>query len=410
MTFREVTFNMGTCEQDFVGLRLSSPFLIGSGPITTAVGEIHKHVADIAKSGWGGLVTKSIMNGYGTQFTPHLWSSPQYRLVGMQNSGPALTEFNEATIRALRIDIEAAHNEGLVVIPSLIGWTLEEWAEMAAACESVGADALELNLSCPSPRSTVQGSMGGAHIGQGANDTFEVVRAVVDSTDLPVMPKLTFHTSSPVAVARACQEAGAQAVAAINTVRGLIGIDIETGKPLSRDLWDHAYYSGLSGPLIKPLALGVTAEVVRQVALPFCGVGGIARWQDAVEFFWAGASTVQVCTAMMWYGFGLGKRLCQGLDRYLDLHGYASIDEFRGQALQYISSEIPDSYPQDRVVSIDSDKCNRCGLCVTACQDGAYGALSADDDLVRVDTEKCRICGLCMVVCKTGAISIVERP
>jgi len=401
---------MGTIEQDFMGLHFSTPFLIGSGPATTTIGEIYKHAAAIAENGWGGLVTKTIMTGYGTQFTPHLWSSPQYRLVALQNSGPALSEYNEATMEALSRDVEAAHREGLVLIASLIGRTLEEWSEMASAAESAGADALELNLSCPSPRSTVQGSMGGAHVGQSVDATFEVVKAVVSSTSLPVMPKLTFHTASPIAVARACQEAGAHAVAGINTVRGLVGIDIETGKPLSIDLLNHAYYSGLSGPLIKPLAIGVTAEIARQVDLPVCGVGGIAKWQDVVEFVLAGASLVQVCTAMMWYGFGLGKRLRRGLERYLEEHGYSSIGDFKGKALQYITSEIPDSYPQDRVVSIDPDKCTMCRLCATACQDGAYGALSIANGFIQVDTSKCRICGLCMVVCKPEAISITEMP
>lgn len=398
-----------TIEQDFVGLHLSTPFLIASGPATTAVGEIHKHVAAIAENGWGGLVTKTIMSGYGTQFTPHLWSSPLYRLFGMQNSGPALTEYNDATVKALSKDIEAAHGEGLVVIVSLIGRTLEEWSEIATAAESAGADALELNLSCPSPRRTVQGSMGGAHIGGSVEATFEVVKTVVNSTSLPVMPKLTFHASSHVAIARACQDAGAQAVAGINAVRGLIGIDLETGKPLSLDLLDHAYYSGLSGPLIKPLAVGVITEIARQVDLPVCGIGGIAKWQDGVEFFLAGASLVQVCTAMMWYGFGLGKRLCRGLERYLEEHGYVSINDFKGKALQYITHDIPDSYPQDRVIFIDLDQCTMCGLCVTACHDAAYDALSATNGLIQVDHDKCRICGLCIVVCKPEAVSIKER-
>lgn len=400
---------MVSLEQTFLNSHISTPFLIGSGQATTAVGEIGKHAAEIADNGWGGLVTKSIMVGYGTQFTPHLWSSPQYRLIAMQNSGPALTEYNAFTMDLLAKDIIVAHREGLMVIVSLIGRTLAEWAEMANVSESIGADALELNLSCPSPRNTVEGSMGGAHVGQSPESTYEVVKTVRESTGLPVMPKLTFHAASPLAVALAASEAGAAAVAAINTVRGIVGVDIETKRPLSMDLLDHAYYSGLSGPIIKPFALGVTAAIANRLDIPICGVGGISKWQDAVEFFLLGASTVQVCTATMWYGFGLGKRLQRGLERYLEAHGLQSVNDIRGTALPYITSEIPEAYPEKWSVAIDSDKCNRCGFCVTACSDAAYGALSTADDQVVVNPAKCRICGLCMVVCRPNAISIKSR-
>ena len=122
---------MASIAQDFVGLRFSTPLIIGSGPKATSVGEIRKHVKEIAKNNWAGLVTKSIISKYGAEAKPHLWSSTRFRLLSMQNSGPALDEYSKPMIGELKKDIEAAHAARLLVLVSLIGSCEEEWMEMA---------------------------------------------------------------------------------------------------------------------------------------------------------------------------------------------------------------------------------------------------------------------------------------
>ncbi len=395
-------------EQEVCGLGFRTPFLIASGQATTSVGRVHEFAPAIARSGWGGVVTKTIIPAYGPRLRPHLWSSPRLRLLAMQNSGPGMSIYSPALIDALRRDAGACHERGLRIIASLIGRSCEEWKEMARGVEDAGVDALELNLSCPSPRSSVAGSLGGMHVGQDAGLSARVVEAVAGATRLPVVAKLTAHAADVPAVAAACIEAGAAAVSAINTVRGIVGVDIESGRVLSSDLWGNGFLTGLSGPLIRPIALGVVADVSRRVDAPVIGIGGIASWQDTVEFILLGASLVQVCTAVMWYGLGLGARLERGLRHYMEQKGYRSLDDFRGLALRHLTGTVPESYP-DAALEVSGDRCNLCGMCVTACREGAYDALSSREDAISVDAGRCQLCGLCITVCKPQAISIAVR-
>jgi len=394
---------------DLGGIHLSTPFLIASGPRATSIGEIYKHAEQIAQNAWAGVVTKTIISKYGTELKPHLWSSPDFRLMGMQNAGPALTIYNKLLVTNLKRDAEAAHAAGIKLIVSLMGSTYDEWGEMAHECEQAGADGVELNLSCPSPRAAIRSSMGGYQVGQDPELSARVVEATVSSTRLPVIAKMTAHANDVTIVAKACEEAGSSAISGINTVRGLIGIDIQTEVPMSSDVEGRCYCSGLSGPLIKPIALGVCANLALTVGIPVSAIGGIVNWKDAVEFMLVGASAVQLCTGVMWYGFALGRRLRRGLKSYMAEKGYSSIDNFKGHALRHITSEMPEEYPPGWYMELSPDKCNMCRMCVIACRDGSCGAIEEADEILRIDRSKCNLCGLCSTVCKPQAITLQKE-
>ena len=134
-----------------MGINFKTPFLLASGQATTSVGAIWKHCDNIAANNWAGLITKSIISNYGYFKRPHLWSSSRFRHLAMTNSGPSMSIYSKEMLRALKKDIQHAHETGLVIIPSIIGYTLEEWKNYAREIENLGADALELNLSCPFP-------------------------------------------------------------------------------------------------------------------------------------------------------------------------------------------------------------------------------------------------------------------
>ena len=391
----------------FMGLHFKTPFLLASGQATTSVGEIHKHCEKIAENGWAGLVTKSIINYYGPHKRPHLWSSRRYKNLGMVNSGPAMSIYSKEMLQALKKDIDSAHAAGLIIIPNIIGGTLEEWRTYARDIEDLGADALELNLSCPSPFDYITQSMGGCQIGQRPDMTRQVVETVTGTVDIPVMPKLTFHSPDIAQIAKTCRDAGARGVSAINTIKGIIGINLDTGKILSEGFNGKTYLGGVSGPMIRPFGLRAVAEIKREAEdIEVCAIGGIDGWQSFVEYMMVGATLAQVCTAVIWRGFSLGKKLEKGLIQFMEQKGYSMLSDFRGIALKDIDS--PEG-SQGRMAYpvVDDEKCNLCGRCVKACRDAAYNALRIENSRLTVQEERCESCGLCKIVCPEDVVSYV---
>jgi len=389
----------------FMGINFKTPFLLASGQATTSVGTIWKHCEKIAENSWAGLITKSIISNYGYYKRPHLWSSSRFRHLAMTNSGPSMSIYSKEMLQALKKDIQSAHETGLVIIPSIIGYTLEEWKNYAREIEDMGADALELNLSCPSPYSYITDSMGGCIVGQNTDLTRQVVETVGNAVHIPVMPKLTFHSPDIAESARICRDAGAKAVSAINTIKGIIGINLDTGKILSEGINGKIYLGGISGPMIKPFGLRAVADIKQQMDdIEVCAIGGIDGWESFVEYVMVGASLVQVCTAVMWHGFSLGKKLNNGLIKFMQEKGYDSISGFRGKALLDIDTQhVTESrmaYP-----FIDDERCNLCGQCIRACRDAAYDALFIENSRLNVHPDRCQCCGLCKVVCKEDAVS-----
>jgi len=389
----------------FMGIGFKTPFLLASGQTTTAIGEISKHCNQIAKNDWAGLVTKTIISKYGYYKRPHLWSSRHLKSLAMTNCGPPMSIYSKELMKALKKDIESAHAAGLVIIPSIIGYSLDEWQNLSKEIEDLGADALELNLSCPSSNHHITGSMGGYLVGQNIELTRRVVEAVCKSSQIPVMPKLTFHSPNIFEIARACKDAGAHGVSAINAIRGIMGIDLDTGKILSEGINRKTYLGGISGPIIKPFGLRAVAEIKLEVDdIDVCAIGGIDGWDSVVEYIMVGASLTQICTAAMWYGFQLGRRIKIGLINFMKNKGYSSLSDFRRISLGDIDYEQKEVSRKTHLI-IDYGQCNLCKRCIRACKDAAYNALFIEDSQLKVNLERCECCGLCRVVCEEEAIS-----
>jgi len=295
-----------TCS--FLGLKLRSPILVGSGQHTGAPGLIEKSADAMAENGWAGLVTKTLTRGADSRFNvyPHLWASPAARRLAMVNCGPPHTPFDEACRKSLKKDAQAMHERGLVLIASFVGREPEEWAEHARMVEDAGVDGIELNLSCPAQVKHLT-EKGGHRIGQRPDLSAEVVGAVTQAVSIPVSAKLTFHVDDISRIARVCVDAGAKSVSAINTILGIAGIDLNTYRYASQDVYGNSFVGGISGQLIRPFGLYAVAEIVRKEDLEVCGIGGISSWEHVAEYLLVGASAVQVCTAVMQRGFGIGK-------------------------------------------------------------------------------------------------------
>ncbi len=297
---------------EIAGLKLANPTMLASG-ILGLSGLTLKRVAD---AGAGAVVTKSVglepREGYPNPTVVQA-ECGLLNAVGLPN--PGVHYFSE--------EIREAKELGVPIIVSVYGFSSEEFAEAARVAVEAGADAIELNVSCPHVEKT------GAEIGQSPQLVAEIVKKVKGRVDKPVFTKLTPNVADIAKVAKAAAEAGADAITAINTVRAMT-IDVKTSRPILANK-----IGGLSGTAIKPIAVRCVYEVYREVDVPVIGCGGISTWRDAVEFMLAGASAVQIGTAIAFNGLDVFKSVTKGVDAYLKKRGFRSVKEIVGLSHRY---------------------------------------------------------------------------
>ena len=393
---------MSDLEINFLGKQLCSPFWIGSGAYQTFGSFIERWVDVLVENHWSGIVTKSYLGTTPLQAWPscYLWTTPFYRSMMMQNIGPPPVPLKKSEVRGLKKSTKRCHENRIVVIGNIIGRTTSEWITMAEMMEEAGCDAIELNFGCPA--SPIKGH---PTLQERYENFLEVIEAVKGHVDVPVLSKINAQILDRVKMAKDCKRAGSDAITAINTVGGIIGIDVDTGVPICSDTHQVGVMSGLSGPLIKPIGLRVVAEIASNVDIPICGVGGISHWRDAVEYIMVGASVIQVCTAVMWKGFSVGKRMYEGLQKFMRDKGYQNVSEIRGISLPYFARE-PVPMKRKPHAYIDQALCSRCGACHVACREGAFDAIRRIRGTYKVNQRVCDGCGLCRVVCPQGAMEI----
>jgi dihydroorotate dehydrogenase (NAD+) catalytic subunit len=202
----------------------------------------------------------------------------------------------------------------------VFGYSADEYATVAKKAVDAGADAVELNVSCPHVRQT------GAEIGQNPKLLAEVVEKVKATVSKPIIVKLSPNVADITVTARVAVEAGADALTAVNTLKAM-AIDVETGRPILSNI-----KGGLSGPAIKPIALRCVYDIREEFDVPIIGCGGITDWRDAVEFFLAGASAVQVGTAIALEDTEVFQAITKGVEVYLRKKHYRSVKEIVGLA------------------------------------------------------------------------------
>lgn len=392
---------------DFAGIHFMNPFMLSSAPPTTT-GEMIERAFE---EGWGGAVIKTLA------YDLRLVRNVQPRIHSVKEDGTVIGFSNielgsTRPIRAWLKDIERIKKNypRHVLFASLLhteGLVKDQWVEVARACEEAGADGVELNFSCTHGMAE---SGGGAVIGGSVPLIKEVLSWLRDEIRIPIMVKMPAMVENLPEKARVARENGASAISAINTLNSLSGVDVYTFTPYPQVDGDSAY-SGLSGPAIKPVGLRCVAQIASNVHVPISGIGGIANWEDAVQYFLVGASTVQVCSAVMQYGYRIIQDLTQGLKDYMVRMRFEHIRDFVGLALPHIKKH--NFLSRDfRVESrIDLRKCVGCGLCYIACKDSGYGAIQMPRSRKpKVDRETCDGCGLCSQVCPIpGCVTMVPQ-
>jgi dihydropyrimidine dehydrogenase (NAD+) subunit PreA len=284
----------------------------------------------------------------------------------------------------------------------------------------------------------------GSSVGQEPRVLEEITRWAREFANIPVIVKLTPNVGDILEPGIAAARGGAHAVSLINTVKSIIGVDLDRLVPLPR-VGQASTNGGYCGPAVKPIALHMVAALAREprVPLPISGIGGISTWRDAAEFMALGARTVQVCTAVMHHGYRIVEDMIEGLDNYLEDHGMASAEELVGRAVPAYREWGDLDLNYSLVAKIDADACIGCQLCYVACLDGAHqcihthkGACQAwhgapdhgqnprlevaetiqhpsrkglPDHVPSVDEAECIGCNLCSLVCPVpGCITMTE--
>ncbi len=401
---------MADLSVNFAGIESPNPFWLASGPPTNT----YVQVARAFDLGWGGAVWKTvgepIINVFSRYGSVDLGAT---RMMGFNNIELITDRPIEDNLKEVA-EVKRNYPRHALLVSLMVESKREVWHEMVKRTQDTGADGIELNFGCPHGMS--ERGMGSA-VGQVPDYTCQIVEWVKEVATVPVIIKLTPNVTDITYIARAAVQGGADALSLINTINSIMGVDLDSFAPLP-SVAGKSSHGGYCGPAVKPIALHLVSAVAGdpKVKVPISAIGGIATWKDAAEFIALGAATVQVCTAVMHYGFRIIEDLTDGLANWMDARGHRTLADMRGRALPKVVKWEDLDLNYHLVAEIDQDKCIRCELCWVACEDGAHQAirrLPRDNGgpVVEIIEEACVGCNLCSEVCPVqGCITMKQVP
>ena len=382
----------------FCGIACENPFFLASSAVCTN----YDMVARAFDAGWAGVFYKTICKQEIREVSPRFDAvKSDARFAGFRNmeqlsENPYEMDFD--ILRRLKRDYPTK-----VVVASIMGQFEDEWAELAQMAEAAGCDAVELNFSCPQMRLAGMGS----DVGQNPELVTFYTAYVKRSVKIPVIAKMTPNITQISQPAVGAYFAGANAISAINTIKSVT-------MSHEAEVSGKQTLSGYSGRAVKPIALRHILEMAKNPIMKnvqLSGIGGIETWRDALEFIQLGCRNVQVCTAVMEYGYRIIDDLTLGLQTYMYEHGIERLDDLVGSELK--NFVLPSDLDRDTIVypKIDRERCIGCGRCYVSCTDGGHQAITFDHDTrqPRIVGTKCVGCHLCRLVCPMGAISLTKR-
>ena len=386
---------------EFCGKQLENPFFLSS----SVVASTYDMCARAFEAGWAGVAFKTVCSMDIHEASPRFSAitGDNGSIIGFKNIeqlSDHSVEENMEIFRRLKENYPSKF-----ILASIMGQNDEEWERLSRLCEENGADAIELNFSCPN---MADGGLG-SDIGLVPELVERFTACARRGSKLPILAKLTPNVSTMSEAAEAAIRGGADGIAAINTIKSIIGINPHTYVS-SPAVHGMSAVGGYSGNAVKPIALRFIAELGQNEKLKgkhISAMGGIETWKDALEFILLGADTIQITTAVMQYGYRIIDDLKDGLNYYLAEKGFNSLMEAKGLALGSVS-ETTDVLERDTIIfpKFDKEKCIGCGRCVISCNDGGHQAITLSADRKPVlNGRNCVGCHLCVLVCPEKAIS-----
>ncbi len=398
---------MPDISSNLAGIKSPNPFWLASAPPTNSGYQVMKAF----DAGWGGAVWKTL--GVPVVNVSSRYGGVNYRdsrLIGLNN----IELITDRPLKDNLHEIEEVKKyfPDHAVVASLMVESRAEWHQIVKDVENAGADGIELNFGCP--HGMCERGMGSA-VGQEPEVLKTIVGWVKEVSTVPVIVKLTPNISDITVPAQAADEGGGDAISLINTIQSLVGVDIDNFVPYPV-VDGKSTHGGYCGPAVKPIALNMLKNCAQHtnVNLPISGIGGIENWRDAVEYILLGATNVQVCTAVMHFGFGIIREMIPGLENYMVEKGFDSLEDMRGKALGNVTNWENLNLKHKVIADIDEEKCIGCQLCYIACEDGAHQAIGLTENngtrVPHIIEDNCVGCNLCSIVCPVeDCITMVRK-
>ena len=330
---------MATLATTVDGLKLPNPFVIGSGPPGTNLNVISKAF----KEGWGAVIAKTVSLDASkvVNVTPRygkLHSTDGKEVIGWEN----IELISDRPFKLWEDEFKRCkdmHPQGVLIASIMEEYEKGRWEELVERTQACGVDAFELNFSCP--HGLPERKMGAA-MGQDPDILEEVCGWVKGATKIPFWAKMTPNITHIEDPSRAALRGGADGIAAINTIRSVIGVNLDTLRP-EPSVEGYTTPGGYSSRAVKPIALRMVMEVAQLIRKEFPGrslsaIGGVESGNDAAEFILLGGDTIQVCTGVMKFGYEHVKPMCDDLLAFMDKHKFETLADFKGKALPYFTT------------------------------------------------------------------------
>ncbi|SEP57432.1 dihydropyrimidine dehydrogenase (NAD+) subunit PreA [Loktanella sp. DSM 29012] len=399
---------MADLTTDFLGIKSPNPFWLASAPPT----DKEYNVRRAFEAGWGGVVWKTL----GAEGPPVVnVNGPRYGVIyGADRRVLGINNIELITDRPLEVNLEemarvkADYPDRAMIASIMVPCEEQAWKDILPRVQETNADGIELNFGCP--HGMAERGMGSA-VGQVPEYIEMVVRWCKKYYDRPVIVKLTPNITDIRKPAQAAKNGGADAVSLINTINSITSVNLDAMSPEPM-IDGKGTHGGYCGPAVKPIAMNMVAEIARDPAtrgLPISGIGGVSTWRDAAEFMALGCGNVQVCTAVMTYGFKIVSEMKSGLSQWMDEKGYTSTADFVGRAVPNVTDWQYLNLNYVAKAKIDQDKCISCGRCYAACEDTSHQAIAMSEDRTfSVIDAECVACNLCVDVCPVADCITME--